>query len=133
MLTDRLDLSTSKGKKLASNLCHWATYVDHLDEEKKTLLLKIAPYADVLHNSHDLLESIAKLSDTLPLDVNEIWLKILEGSAPDYPEEAIRQILSNLVAQGNEGKRQARDTVSEYIKQGVETPSIWLLEITNES
>lgn len=133
LLMGVVDFSTIEGRKLASSLCHWASFIDHLDEERKALLLAIAPYADESHNSYDILKSIANLSNRQPFEANEIWLRILEGSAPDYPEEAIRQILSNLVAQGDEGKRLARETVSEYLKQGVERPSIWLRELTNDS
>ncbi|MHB1290953.1 MAG: hypothetical protein ACYCY5_02005 [Sulfuricella sp.] len=133
LLMGVVDFSTREGRKLASNLCHWATFVDYLDEERETLLLAIAPYADESHNSHDLLKSIASLSNKQPFEANKIWLMILKGSAPDYPEEAIRQILTNLVAQGGEGKRLARETVSEYLKRGVERPSIWLRELTKDS
>lgn len=133
LLMGVVDFSTREGRKLASNLCRWAAFVDQLDEKRKNLLLAIAPYADESHNSYDLLESIAKLSDKQPFEANDIWLKILEGAAPDYPEEAIRQILSNMVAQGSEGKRLARETVSEYLKQGVDRPSVWLREITDEA
>jgi len=129
LLLDLADLSTKEGRELASNLCHWAAFVDHLDEERKAILLTIAPYADESYNSSDLLESIAYLSNAQPIEANEIWLKILERSAPDFPEEEIRKILSNLVAQGDKGKRIARSTVSEYLKKGVESPSVWLKEI----
>ena len=124
-----VNLSSSEGKKLASALCMWAEFVDYLDAERKQLILSIAPYADESHNSYHLLESIANLSKKQPLDANEIWLKMLEQSAPDYPEVAIRQILSNLIAEGREGKRLARETVSEYLRQGVDRPSIWLNEL----
>lgn len=127
-----VDLSTSKGRKLASSLCCWAPFVDPLDEERKALLMAIAPYADESHNSYDLLKSLSAISNTHPFDANEIWLKLLEGSFPDFPEEAIHQILTNLVAQGYEGTRLARETVSKYLKQGIEGPSIWLKKIMDD-
>lgn len=133
LLMTVLDCSTREGRELASSLCRWATFIDHLDEERKNLLLAIAPYADESHNSYDLLESIAHFSNKHPFEANELWLKMLEGSTPDYPEEAIRQILSNLIAQGTKGMVLARETVSEYIKQGVEKPAIWLRELTGTS
>ena len=129
LLIGVVDFSTRDGKKLASSLCHWAAFVDNLDEERKKLLLTIAPYADESYNSHELLKEIARLSNKQPFEANEIWLKVLEGSAPDYPEDAIRQLLSNLIARGDEGKRLARETVSEYLKRGVERPLIWLQEL----
>ena len=129
MLLDLVDLSSDEGRKLASTLCHWAAFVERVDAGTKVLLLAVAPYADESHNSYDLLENLARLSDEEPFEANEIWLKMLEGSASDYPEEAIRRILVNLVSQGVEGRRAARETVSEYLKKGVERPSDWLKEI----
>lgn len=128
LLIDAADVSTRNGKALASSLCAWSVFVDYLDEEKMKLLLKIAPYADESYTPRDLLQSLARLSEKQPFKVNEIWLKILEGATPTYPEEPIRQILSNLVNEGEEGKRALKKTLDEYIKQGVERP----LEIYRE-
>ncbi len=44
-------------------------------------------------NTHDLLESIAKISKKQPDEACEIWLKMLEGSSMDFPEEAVRAAL----------------------------------------
>jgi hypothetical protein len=128
-LMGRVDTSTKAGRRLASNLCHWSVFVDELDEERKALLMALAPYADYSHNSYILLKSLADLSEEQPFEVNEIWLKILEESAPDYPAEAIRTILANLISRGEDGKRIARNTVSEYLKRGIEKPSRMLREI----
>ena len=46
-------------------------------------------------------------------------MKMLETSSPDYPEKAVRQILANLVNQGPEGVRKAKDAVSKYLKSGL--------------
>jgi hypothetical protein len=73
------------------------------------------------------------MSDEQPFEANDIWLRMLEGAPADYPEEAIRRILKNLVSRGDEGQRSARETVSVYLEQGVEQPSIWLKEIANQS
>ena len=129
LLKNVADSSTREGRMLASSLCRWAIFVDHLDNDRKELLLEIAPYSDELYNSHALLQSIADLSNNRPFEANEIWLKMLERSAPDYPEEAIRQILSNLVSQGEKGNRTAEKTVDEYIKRGVASPSKLLKEV----
>ena len=131
LLIDTADFSTREGRVLASSLCAWSVFVDYLDEERMKWLLKIAPYADESYTPRDLLQSLARLSEKQPLEANEIWLSILERAAPTYPEEAIRQILSNLVRHGEEGKRAAEKTVSEYITQGVESPSRILREVNN--
>ena len=127
------DLSQKEGRRLASNLCHWATFVDHIDDNSLKFLLTIAPYADESHNSYDLLESLARISEKQPFEANEIWQRMLQGSPSDYPEEAIRKLLSNLVLSGHEGNRVARDTVSQYLKQGLTRPSEWLQEIIDSS
>lgn len=129
LLLGNVDLSHKEAKKLVSNLCRWATFIDHVDDERMELLIAIAPYADESHNSYDLLESLARISEKQPFEANEIWLRMLQGSASDYPEKAIRKILSNLVLRGHEGIREARDTVSHYLQKGVTSPSMWLREI----
>ena len=127
-----IDLDSKEGKKIASQLCLWITFVDRIDEETRRLLYPIVPYADEEHNSYILLESIAKISNVQPFEVYRIWRELLKGSSADYPEEAIGQIFSNLVKEGLEGIRKAREIESEYIKRGNERPSIWLKEITKE-
>lgn len=126
-----IDLTTSAGKKLASTLSYWSVFIENLDTPSAELLSAIAPFVDHAHNSSIYLESLAKLSGAQPLEANDLWLKVLRGSAPTCPEEAIRGILRNLVAQGEEGKRRARETVSEYLRRGIEMPSIALKELSN--
>lgn len=92
-------------------------------------MLKIAPFAEEEYNTHDLLESIAKISKRQPDEAYEIWLKMLEGSNMDFPEEAVRTALTNLVNTGLDGQRQAKEIVSKYIKVGNARPSQWLQEI----
>jgi len=127
-----IDLSKRKGRRMASQLCQWAVFVDHVDEDRRQLLLAIAPYSDESHNSYILLESISEISEPQPLEAHEIWMKMLEGSTPDYPEEAIRNIFTNLLKEGPEGLRKARVAESEYLKNGNDRPSIWLKEIRQE-
>lgn len=122
LLMDMIDTSTDNGRKLASALCSLVIFVDQLTDETKSWLLQIAPYADDAHHSYVLLEGLAKLSEEQPFEANDIWLKMLERSSEHYPEEAVQQILKNLVARGSEGKRLADDTVSKYIKKGIERP-----------
>lgn len=133
LLADAADFSTAEGRALASSLCRWSAFVDYLDDERMELLLKIAPYADESYNTRDILESLARLSEKQPFKANEIWLKILEGSSPTYPEKPIRQILTSLIAEGDDGKRAAEKTVDRYIKRGVASVSKLWIEISNES
>jgi hypothetical protein len=131
-LLEVADITTREGKRMASQLCHWAIFIDKVDDEKRNFLLAIAPYADEAYNAYKLLKSIANISQIQPFEAHTIWMKMLEGSWQDYPEEAVRKILTNLVSQGSEGMRMAKEAVSEYLKRGNERPAVWLREIKNE-
>jgi hypothetical protein len=61
-----------------------------------------------------------------------VWMKMLESDAPDYPEEAVRKILLNLISQGSEGLRKAKEVVSAYLERGNERPLAWLKEIQQD-
>jgi hypothetical protein len=128
-LSKLIDVETRSGKKLASDLCHWVAYIEHIDEERMNWLAFIAPYADESHNSYIFFENLARLSEGQPFEANDLWNKLIERSSPDYPEESIRKIIQNLVRNGPEGIRAARNTVSEYLKYGNERPTQWLREV----
>ena len=128
-LLGAIDTGTREGKKLASKLCDWSIFVDEVNDSNKHLILAVAPFAEEDYNSDDLLESIAKISAKQPFEAYEIWLQLLEGTSSDFPEEAIKSALNNLVREGPEGLRKAKDIVSKYIKSGNERPLQWLREI----
>ena len=132
-ILENIDLSTSEGKRMASQLCDWAIFVDKIDNARNELLLAIAPYADETHNPYELLKSIAGISQTQPFEAHAIWMKMLEGATPDYPEEAVRQLLTNLINQGQEGLRKAKEVIDEYLKSGNDLPATWLQEINSGS
>lgn len=122
-------VNSREGRILASNLCHWATFIDQIDSTVENLLLKIAPYADENHNTSDLLQSLSEISETQPLEAQKIWIKMLESYSYDYPEEAIRMILKNLIVMGADGERKAKEVVDAYLKHGLERPRTWLAEV----
>lgn len=128
-----IDTSTREGRQLASKLCDWTVFVDVVDEKNKELILAIAPFAGEEYNSHELIESIAKISVRQPSEAYEIWLRFLEGTSSDFPEEGIRAALANLVRVGPEGLRMAKNIVSTYLKEGNERPNQWLREITESA
>jgi len=132
-LAELIDVETRSGKKLASDLCHWIAYVEQIDGERMNWLTFIAPYADESHNSYIFIENLARLSEGQPFEANELWNKLLERSSPDYPEDAIRQIIQNLVRNGSEGIRAARNTVSKYLKYGNDCPAQWLREVLDST
>ena len=117
-----IDLNTLDGRQLASNLCDWTVFVEEVNDTNRRLIFAVAPYADVSHHSHDLLRTIARISDRQPLEAYEIWRRLLEGSHPDYPPDAIEEALVRLVRIGPEGERKAKDIVSQYLKAGNEMP-----------
>jgi hypothetical protein len=54
---------------------------------------------------------------------------MLESYSYDYPEEAIRKILKNLIVMGADGERKAKEVVDAYLKHGLERPRTWLAEV----
>jgi hypothetical protein len=130
VILDRLDDSTIEGKRLASKLCQLIVFVDHIDENNKDLVLRVVPYADFAHNSYEVLRSIARISENQPFEAAEIWSALLQNATPDYPEEAIRSALSNLVAAGAEGGRKAKEITSIYLRVPNEKPASILRDLT---
>jgi len=128
-LLEVIDTKSREGKKLASKLCDWSVFMDEINEGNKHLIIAVAPFAEEEYNSHDLLESIARISAKQPFEAYEVWIRLLEGTSQDFPEEAIRSALTNLVRVGSEGQRNAKDVVSKYLRGGNERPSQWLREI----
>lgn len=131
-LLQAIDTDSREGRKLASRLTTWSVFITEVDDTNRDLILQIAAFADEDYNSHDLLESIARISAAQPQKAVAIWKVLLQGSAPDYPEEAIREAFTNFVASGDEGRRDALAIVDEYIKRGNAKPSQWLQEIQGQ-
>lgn len=124
-----IDTNTREGRRLASKLCYWTAFVDEVNDTNKPLILAVAPYAEESHNSYDLLRSIARISERQPSEAYDIWSRLLDAAQPDYPEEAIQTALANMVRAGNEGIRNVKEIVSQYLKHGNEDPSKLLRQI----
>lgn len=129
LILEVIDTSNRDGRLLASKLCGWVSFVDEVNEKNRGLILAVAPFSEENYNSHDLLKSIARISEEQPNEAYEIWLRLLIGGKPDFPEEAIREALTNLSRIGPDGLRMAKNIVSEYLKDGNERPSQWLREV----
>lgn len=129
VLLEIADINTKEGRKLASSLCLWAVFVDNIDSANEPWLFKIAPYADESHNAYHLLESLAEISDTQPIEAQKVWIKMLESYSFDYPEKAFRKIFKNLLALGPNGVNKAKEVVDAYIRHGTDRPRTWLKEI----
>jgi hypothetical protein len=123
------DTSSKDGRRLASQLCHWSAFVGQMNSQSRNLLLAVAPFADVAHNAYEMLRNIAVISARQPFEAHEIWMRMLEFATPDYPQEAIQEILRNLVAQGPDGVRKANEAVDVYLKVANDGPAVWLRQI----
>ncbi len=132
LLLQAIDMESREGRKLASRLTTWSVFITEVDDTNRDLILQVAGFAEEDYNSHDLLESIARISATQPQEAFAIWQVLLQGAAPDYPEEAIREAFTNFVAAGDEGRRNALAIVDEYLKRGNDKPSQWLHEILGQ-
>jgi hypothetical protein len=128
-LIDIIDVNLKDGRTLASKLCDWAVFVKKIDKTTEGWLLRIAPYAEEAYNSYKLVENLARISDYQPLEAHKVWVKMLESYSYDYPEDAIRHVLKNLIALGPEGERKAKEIVDAYLRQGTDRPRVWLNEL----
>jgi hypothetical protein len=128
-----IDTTTSEGKKLASQLCKWAVFIDEITDQNRSLLLDIAQYANEDYNSYELMESIARLSEKQPDEAFHIWMRVLEEHAPEYPAEAIQTSLLNINKSGKNGIRNAKTIASKYIATGNDQLNQWLKSVNSES
>lgn len=132
-LLEAIDTENREGQKLASQLKTWSVFITEVNDANRDLILKVAEFAEEDHNSYELLNSIARFSAKQPEEAAAIWRKMLKGSAPDYPEKAIRETFSNLVKSGDNdnGRSEALGIANEYIKRGNDKPHTILREILN--
>lgn len=121
--------NTKEGKKIFSQLCLWTTFINEVNDSNRALIYKIAPYAGEAYKTADLLKGIAKISEHQPFEAFEIFMQLLKGSRPDYPQEAFLSIFENLCREGSEGLRKAKEIVDQYIKDGNDQPAQWLQDI----
>ena len=128
-LLQAIDTESREGRKLASRLTTWSVFITKVDNANRDLILQVAAFAEEDYNSHDLLESIARISAAQPQEALEIWRALLQGAAPDHPEWAIRAAFTNFVQSGVQGRRDAYSIADEYLKRGNENPTAWLQEI----
>ena len=126
-----IDTKNQEGRKLASQLTTWSVFITEVNDANRDLILKVAEFAEKCHKSYELLNSIARLSADQLEEAAAIWREMLKGSAPDYPEKAIRETFSNLAKSGDNGRREALGIADEYIKRGNDKPNTILQEILN--
>jgi len=130
LLLNVIDKNTTEGQNLASQMCNLSLFIDKIDEERKSWLMTVAPYAEMGNCSNDLLEAISRLSLNDPFDIKDIWLAMLSEDSFAYPEDVIKQALRNFLKKGKKGEKAAKKIVGEYLKHGEERPRDWLNEIS---
>jgi hypothetical protein len=123
--------TSPEDRLIASRLCGWIGFVDDVNDTNRPLIMLVAPFADETHASYGLLKDIARISERQPSEAYQIWRRLLERSRADHPTEAIRTALGNLLRGGHQGTRDARDIVSQYLRNGNEQPSVLLHDMLN--
>ncbi len=130
-LREVIDTKDFAGRRLASALLTWAGFITEVDDSNRKLILELTQFAGDNYNGHYLLEWIARISATQPNEVITIWQELLQSSAPDYPEQAIREAFENLIVMHPEGEgyNHALDIAGLYAKHRKYWPAQWLQEI----
>ena len=123
-----IDLTTRDGHRIAGRLCEWLAFVDRVTEHNRTLIFKSLPHIEQ-SGSYDLLPNIARLSVSQPGEAYEIWKRALDVVIPTYPEEALKAALINIVRQGPEGRRNAADIASRYMRNGYDNAAAMLSKL----
>jgi hypothetical protein len=132
-LLENQDLKTPTGRKIASKLCTWLAFVEELTPEIQSLLLPCLKFADEEHNAIEVLEGIARISSKQPRESYELWLQVLDGSHPDFPDEALHRALENLIRSGPDGLRHAREVADRYILAGIDKPARIIRDLTKSA
>ncbi|MFX0200527.1 MAG: hypothetical protein ACFFCW_30785 [Candidatus Hodarchaeota archaeon] len=130
-LESRINRDTKEGKKLYSRLCMWSVFMDDLSGDGKDLLMRAAPFADVDHDAYILIGSLKNLADKYPHEVGEVYLAMLEGCSPTYPEEDIEKILKTLWYVDASGRQMVDSICDKYISYGIGFPSGYRKKLIN--
>lgn len=99
-----------------SSLSLLTVFLRELSGESKAWLLQCAPWVDEKHHSPFFLEYLDQLATDYPRETGEIYLKMLERTAPTYPGEKVRSIVEKLYLAGVEDK--AKAICVEYGRKG---------------
>lgn len=131
-ILDSIDLRSSGGQKVASDLCRWACFIDVLDEKRTSWLKTVVPFVQKNHNGYEVLKVLARLSNSKPEKVHDVLTCLLQVYSEDYPEDAIKDIFRSFVRHGSEGRRWAKEVSDIFIKHGTHRPIGWLEDIEKE-
>jgi hypothetical protein len=112
-------------KKLASELCQLAVFIDELNEECIKLLKSICKYAEIAWHSDQVIESFTNLVGNYTEQVFDLYMKMLEGPPPYYPKEKIVSVLKKF---DTEKQTQILD---KYVDQGESNLALELRKAIN--
>lgn len=101
---------------LLSDLNLLAVFLKKIEEEQKNWLLKSAAYVNENHHSSFFIKHLDKLVNNSPEEVAVVYLKMLEGTIPTYPQENIRPIVEKLYKAGHGSF--ANDICDKYARNG---------------
>jgi len=101
---------------LLSDLNLLAIFFGKINEKQKNWLLKSAPLVDENHHSSVFIKHLDKLANNSPEEVAVVYLKMLEGTIPTYPQENIRSIVEKLYKAGSIGL--TNDICDKYARNG---------------
>lgn len=125
MILLRFQNSNDAKEREAIFSCHHLdSYVEQLEETSFALIMETVPYLKESYQAHDLIEFLNEkksVGDSLAVAImiGKIFTQILLVSKPDYPEDAIREIVEFLYNQMNdETKTYADHICEEYARAG---------------
>lgn len=97
---------SSDDKKILSGLCNLTVFLTEINSVNFEWLKISALYADVSFYSSFFIEYLDRLKDKVesPKYIGEIFLKMLEGSTPDFRTENIQSIVEFLYQSNNKGE-----------------------------
>jgi hypothetical protein len=119
-ITDRANIENRDDRRILAQLCALSAYVYELDDEITRLIMRAAPYAEIEHDSHILVEQLKRLVDDYPERVGDIFLAMLDNFAPSYKQEHIEHILTVMFEQDGELRQKANRMFEKYLEYGTE-------------
>lgn len=102
--------------ELQSALNLLAVFIHELTPTTVQMWADAAPYAQVRHNGHILIEQLARLAGRFPKEVTTVFRSALSGFLPDYQEEDVIQCVTQIAEAGL--VEEAEGLCNEYAARG---------------
>lgn len=117
-LLENIDSSSQEGKEIMAHLGDWGVFIEVVNTETKPLLMAVSPFVSEGHHAWEFLKTLARISRKQPAEAYELWLPLLTGGAPDYPDAVIFETIGNIAQFQPSGLRMAKHIVSQYLRHG---------------